>query len=78
MSRVVSAIGCLLLVFGLFIMDIQPAAANPAADLIGELEVNEVYTNIANKVVVIHQYSQQGRGECPRPRGSGERFSGAA
>ena len=52
MSRLVSAIGCLLLVFGLFIMDIQPAAANPAADLIGELEVNEVYTNIANKVVV--------------------------
>ncbi len=52
MSRVVSAIGCLLLVFVIFIMNIQPAAANPAADLTGELEVNEVYTNIANTVVV--------------------------
>jgi hypothetical protein len=52
MSKVVKSLFCLLLVFGLFIMNVPHVMANPAADLTCQLEVNEVYTNIANKVVV--------------------------
>jgi hypothetical protein len=52
MSKVVSVVVCLLLVAGLLVMNMTPVMANPDADLTCQLEVNEVYTSIANKVVV--------------------------
>ena len=53
MSKVMKSLVCLLLVSSLFVMNMTPAlAADPTADLACQLEVNEVYTNIANKVVV--------------------------
>jgi len=53
MSKVVKSLFCLLLVFGLFIMNVPHVMANPDPDLTCQLQVNEVYTNIANKVVVV-------------------------
>lgn len=52
MGRIMRSLVCLLLVFGICTVGATPVMANPAADLIGELEVNEVYINVANKVVV--------------------------
>jgi hypothetical protein len=52
MSKVVKYLSCLLLISGLFITNVTPVTANPDADLTCQLEVNEVYTNLANKVVV--------------------------
>ena len=52
MSKIVNSLVCLLLVFGLCAAKATPVMANPDADLTCQLEVNEVYTNIANKVVV--------------------------
>ena len=53
MSKVVKSLVCLLLVFGLSVVSAPPVMANgPTADLTCQLEVNEAYTNIANKVVV--------------------------
>ena len=52
MRKVMRSLFCLLLVFGLCTMGATSVMADPAADLTCQLEVNEVYTNIANKVVV--------------------------
>jgi len=52
MSKVMKSLVCLLLVFGLCATSATPVMADPTADLTGQLEVNEVYTNVANKVVV--------------------------
>ncbi|MFC1931036.1 CARDB domain-containing protein [Chloroflexota bacterium] len=52
MGKLVRLFSCLLLLLSLCAMSMTPVLANPDADLIGQLEVNEVYTNIANQVVV--------------------------
>ncbi len=53
MSKAVKFLVCLLLVSGLFHISAPCVMADdPTADLTGQLEVNEVYTSIANKVVV--------------------------
>jgi hypothetical protein len=52
MSKVLRSLFCLLLISGLSILNVGTVMANPAADLTGQIEVNEVYTNIANQVVV--------------------------
>ncbi|MFC1916281.1 CARDB domain-containing protein, partial [Chloroflexota bacterium] len=52
MSKVMKSVACLLLVLSLCAMNVMPVLANPDPDLTCQLEVNEVYTNISNKVVV--------------------------
>ncbi len=52
MSKVIKSLFCLLLISGLFAANVAPVMANPAADLTCQLEVNEVYTSIVNRVVV--------------------------
>lgn len=53
MKKVVRLFGCLLLVATLCVINFTPAMANPAPDLQCQLEVNEVYTGIANKVIIV-------------------------
>ena len=53
MKKVVRLFGCLLLIATLCVINFTPAMANPTPDLQCQLEVNKVYTGIANKVIVI-------------------------
>ncbi len=53
MTSIVKSIICLLSVSAILMMNVEPVVADPAADLTCRIEVNEVYTGIANKVIVV-------------------------
>ena len=53
MSKVARFLGFLLVIVALCAVSVMPAMANPDVDLQCQLQVNEVYTGIGNKVIVV-------------------------